>query len=125
MEIAPAPRYCRHSAAMFGWERSRAPRVDATRPHKRILFAKPQGNNALHRPGALFLALLALLVGFSGFAAAQALDAPRQRLDAVRAALIELDASFKNASLSDGDLQRLRADIDPLAGEVQSVIGEL
>jgi potassium-dependent mechanosensitive channel len=43
----------------------------------------------------------------------------------VRAALVEIDAAFKNPSLSDSDLQRLRADNDPLATEVQSVIAEL
>jgi potassium-dependent mechanosensitive channel len=43
----------------------------------------------------------------------------------VRAALVEIDAAFKSPSLSDSDLQRLRADSDPLATEVQSVIAEL
>ena len=61
-------------------------------------------------------------MGFAGFGAAQAQDTPRQRLDAVRAALVEIDASFKNPNLSDGDLQRLRADNDPLGGEDQCFI---
>ena len=85
---------------------------------------EPEGKNALHRLGAFSLALLAFF-GLVGFAAAQAPDTPRQRLDSVRAALIEIDASFKNPSLSDGDLQRLRAENDPLASEVQGVIAEL
>ncbi|MGD0721357.1 MAG: DUF3772 domain-containing protein [Roseiarcus sp.] len=79
----------------------------------------------LPRFRALFLALFAIVAGLAQLGAARAQDTPRQRLDAVRAALIEIDASFKNATLSDGDLQRLRADNDPLAGEVQSVIAEL
>jgi potassium-dependent mechanosensitive channel len=101
---------------MFGWERSRA-RLESRRN-------KSEGKHALHRLGALLLVLLTL-VGLAVFGVAQAQDTPRQRLDSVRAALIEIDASFKNPALSDGDLQRLRADNDPLANEVQGVIAEL
>ncbi|WP_158813770.1 DUF3772 domain-containing protein [Methylocapsa sp. S129] len=101
---------------MFGWERSRPARIAA----KRVL----EGKHALHRFGAPFLALFALFgLAFSGAAHAQ--DTPRQRLDSVRATLVEIDAAFKNPSLSDSDLQRLRADNDPLASEVQAVIAEL
>jgi hypothetical protein len=95
--------------------------------------ARPQLSNpsssrkehALLRPGALFLAILAILVGLAGLSNAIAQESARQRLEAVRAALIEIDAAFKNATLSDADLQRLRADNDPLATEVQSIIAEL
>lgn len=71
------------------------------------------------------LALVAILIGFAGLASAQAQDTPRARLDAVRAALVEIDAAFQNPSLSDSELQRLRAENDPLASEVQSVIAEI
>jgi potassium-dependent mechanosensitive channel len=81
--------------------------------------------NALHRLCALFFALAAVLIGIADFGPAQAQETARQRLDAVRAALVEIDASFKNPNLSDSDLQRLRADNDPLASEVQAVIAEL
>jgi potassium-dependent mechanosensitive channel len=57
--------------------------------------------------------------------AAQAQETPQQRLDAVRATLVEIDASFKNPNLSDSDLQRLRAENDPVTSEVQAVIAEL
>jgi len=80
--------------------------------------------NALPRLGALFFAVLAL-IGLAGFASAQTQDTARQRLDSARAALVEIDAAFQNPDLSDGDLQRLRADNDPLAAEVQGVIAEL
>jgi potassium-dependent mechanosensitive channel len=107
---------CSHSAAMFGWESSRLARIAAGR--------EPEGKHALHRLGALLLALLAL-IGLAGFASAQTQDTPRQRLDAVRAALVEIDAAFTSPNLSDGDLQRLRAENDPLATEAQSIITEL
>ena len=84
-----------------------------------------QGMNALHRLCAPFFVFVAFLIGFADFGPAQAQETARQRLDAVRAALVEIDASFKNPNLSDSDLQRLRADNDPLAGEVQAVIAEL
>jgi small-conductance mechanosensitive channel len=95
---------------MFGWERSPLP--------------ESQGSNALHRLRALLLALLAL-VALASTVAAQAQDTPRQRLDAVRLALGEIDNALKNPNLSDSDLQRLRADNDPLVSEIQSVIAEL
>lgn len=85
---------------------------------------EPEGKTALLRLGALRLVVLAL-IGLVGLAAAQTADTPRQRLDAIRAALVEIDAAFKNPSLSDADLQRLRADNDPLAIEVQGIIVEL
>jgi small-conductance mechanosensitive channel len=110
---------------MFGWESSRAALLIVGAMAQQPRNAQPQGMTALHRPGALFLALVAIIVGFVGCGAAMAQDTPRQRLDTVRAALIEIDAAFRNPSLSDGDLQRLRADNDPLAGEVQGVIAEL
>jgi potassium efflux system protein len=81
--------------------------------------------NALPRLRGLFFALLALLTGIAGLGSAHAQETARQRLDAVRAALVEIDASFKNPNLSDSDLQRLRAENDPLANEVQAVIAEL
>jgi potassium-dependent mechanosensitive channel len=97
---------------MFGWERSRA------RPESQGLIALP-------RFGALFLAVVAILVGLAGLGAAEAQGMARERLDAVRAALAEIDAAFKEPNLSDNDLQRLRAENDPLATEVQSLIAEL
>lgn len=81
--------------------------------------------NVLNRLGAVVFAFIAILTGIADFGAAEAQETARQRLDAVRAALVEIDAAFKNPNLSDGDLQRLRADNDPLASEVQSVIAEL
>ena len=81
--------------------------------------------NALHRFCALFFALAAFMIGIADFGPAQAQETARQRLDAVRATLVEIDASFKNPNLSDSELQRLRADNDPLASEVQAVIAEL
>jgi potassium-dependent mechanosensitive channel len=87
--------------------------------------SESKGIKALHRLGVLFLALAALLIGIANINAANAQDTARQRLDAVRAVLVEIDASFRNPNLSDADLQRLRADNDPLNGEVQAVIAEL
>jgi potassium efflux system protein len=101
---------------MFGWEGAAA-RPNRGRPPTRRKHALP-------RLGALCLALIAL-IGLAGLASAQTQDTTRQRLDSVRAALVEIDAAFQNPSLSDGDLQRLRADNDPLAAEVQGVIAEL
>src|SRR5580700_9745250 len=103
---------------MFGWEGAAPARIAVRR--------EPEGNNALPRLGALRLVVLALaaLAGLAS-ASAQTQDTARQRLDSARAALVEIDAAFQNPSLSDGDLQRLRADNDPLAAEVQSVIAEL
>ncbi len=97
---------------MFGWDRSRA--------HPESL-----GLIALPRFSALFLAVLAILVGFAGLGAAEAQGIARERLDAVRAALVEIDSALKEPNLSDSELQRLRAENDPLATEVQSLIAEL
>jgi small-conductance mechanosensitive channel len=80
---------------------------------------------ALPRLGVLLLALAALLFGLADSGAARAQQPGRDRLDAVRAALVEVEAAFKTPSLSDSELQRLRAEIDPLASEVQSVIADL
>lgn len=89
-------------------------------------FSNQKGLNALFRFGALVFAVLATLVGPAGPGAANAQGGTaRERLDAVRAALVEIDAAFKEPNLSDNDLQRLRAEADPLASEVQSVIAEL
>jgi len=71
------------------------------------------------------LILLALLIGLAGLAPAAAQETARQRLDAVRATLIEIDAAFKSPNLADADLLRLRAENDPLANEIQGVIAEL
>src|SRR5438128_2033130 len=101
----------------------KSPRV-AVRPQLSYPWSSRK-EHALLRPGALILAFLAVLVGLAGFSDAKAQDSARQRLDAVRAALIEIDAAFKNATLSDADLQRLRADNDPLATEVASIVAEL
>ena len=92
---------------MFGWERSRArPNRGATSNQKErtLCIASAPSSSFSSRS-----------IGLAGLASAQAQDTPRQRLDAVRAALVEIDAAFKNPSLSDSDLQRLRADNDPLA----------
>jgi potassium efflux system protein len=94
------------------------------RPARIAAKCEPEGTNALYRLGALCLALLAL-VGLASLALAQTQDTPRQRLDAIGAALVEIDATFKNPNLSDADLQRLRADNDPLATEVQGIVAEL
>ncbi len=81
---------------MFGWDRSRA--------HPESL-----GLIALPRFSALFLAVLAILVGFAGLGAAEAQGIARERLDAVRAALVEIDSALKEPNLADSELQRLRA----------------
>jgi potassium-dependent mechanosensitive channel len=70
-------------------------------------------------------AALAVLTLWFCAAAAVAQITPQEHLDAVRATLVEIDASFKNPDLADADLLRLRAENDPLASEVQGVIAEL
>ena len=70
-------------------------------------------------------AIVAISVAWVGSSAALAQDTPRQHLDAVRATLVEIDAAFKNANLSDADLLRLRAENDPLANEIQGVIANI
>ena len=70
-------------------------------------------------------ALLALFTAVLGGGAALSQETPRQHLDAVRAVLVEIDAAFKNASLADSDLLRLRAENDPLGSELQGVIADL
>jgi len=71
---------------MFGWNRSCA-------------HPESKGLNALPRLGALSLAVVAILVGLASLGAAQAQVTARERLDAVRAALVEIDAAFKEPSL--------------------------
>ena len=52
-------------------------------------------------------------------------ETPRQKLDSIRSALSEIDYDLKSDSLSDADFARLRAENDPIASQLQSVIAEL
>jgi potassium-dependent mechanosensitive channel len=72
-----------------------------------------------------FAAILTVLTLWFCAGAAVAQLSPQQHLDAVRATLVEIDASFRNPDLADSDLLRLRAENDPLASEAQAVIAEL
>jgi potassium-dependent mechanosensitive channel len=70
-------------------------------------------------------AVLAITAAWIGAGYVLAQETPRQHLDAVRATLVEIDAAFKNPSLADSDLLRLRAENDPLASEILGVISDL
>ena len=62
---------------------------------------------------------LALLAGLG------AEETPRQRLDAARATLSDIDVALKADNSTDADLARLRAESDSLASQLQAVIAEL
>ena len=70
---------------------------------------------------ALSITLAGLIVGFAGLAQ----ETNRSRLDAARAALVEIEAALKAGNLTDPELLRLRGENDPLAGELQGVIADL
>jgi potassium-dependent mechanosensitive channel len=79
-------------------------------------------------PRGLCAALLVLaftLLGCLGPAGAQTPESQRQKIDAARAALIDIDAAFKTPNLGDAELLRLRSENDPLAGVLQSAIDDL
>src|SRR5579872_4031064 len=99
----------------------------------------PQGRHGRMLQGAAFLAIrrkmtapprfrlfvLALLTVVFALVAptrAQTPDSARAQIEAVRAALIDIDSAFKNGSLTEAELQRLRGECDPLAGILQGVI---
>ncbi len=69
---------------------------------------------------ASILAAALVLAAAPGPAVAQ--DAHPLDLDATRAALASIDASLKNPNLTDADLQRLRAENDPLGVALQAAI---
>ena len=73
----------------------------------------------------LVSALFGLFLALAGPTAAQTPDSAKAQIESVRAALIDIDASFKNGPLTDPELQRLRGECDPLAGILQGVIDEL
>lgn len=73
----------------------------------------------------LRLLALAALIAFAPGARAAGDDTPRQTLETARAALAEIDTALKADNLSEADLERLRAEGDPLAVELQAVITEL
>src|ERR1700693_4434211 len=52
-------------------------------------------------------------------------ETPRQRLDAARATLSDIDVALKADNSTDADLARLRAESDSLASQLQAVIVEL
>ncbi len=81
--------------------------------------------NVLSKPLSLFSVTLALVAALIFWPFAQADETARPRLDAARAALVEIDAALKTPDLSDADLLRLRSENDPLAGELQSIIADL
>jgi len=72
---------------------------------------------------ASILAAGLVLAATSGRAVAQ--DAHPLDLDATRAALASIDASLKSPSLTDADLQRLRAENDPLGVALQAAIADM
>jgi small-conductance mechanosensitive channel len=65
------------------------------------------------------------MVLFAAPAAAASDDATRQTLDAARATLAEVETQLKADGLGDSELVQLRAEIDPLAAELQATITEL
>jgi small-conductance mechanosensitive channel len=77
------------------------------------------------RLSVLVLAFFGLFLVLVGQTSAQTPDSAKAQIESVRAALIDIDASFKNGPLSDAELQRLRAECDPLVGTLQGVIDEL
>ena len=72
---------------------------------------------------AFVLAAALVLAAASGRAVAQ--DAHPLDLDATRAALVSIDDSLKSPSLTDADLQRLRAENDPLGVALQAAIADM
>jgi potassium-dependent mechanosensitive channel len=72
---------------------------------------------------ASILAAALVLAAAPGSAVAQ--DAHPLDLDATRAALASIDASLKNPNLTDADLQRLRAENDPLGVALQAAIADI
>jgi potassium-dependent mechanosensitive channel len=104
---------CRHGAAMvecFG---------------RSFISSNRKKMTAPLRLSAVPLAFIYFWLSFAGLASAQTSDTARQQIDSVRAALVEIDASFKSGPLSDSELQRLRGECDPLVGILQSVLDEL
>ncbi len=83
-----------------------------------------KGGFTLRSVRALILVCAFLLAAMSG-SAFGADETPRQKLDAIRSALGEIDYSLKTDTLTDSDLARLRRENDPLATQIQSVISEL
>ena len=71
---------------------------------------------------ASILRALGALVLAAALGPAVAQDAHPLDLDATRAALASIDASLKSPSLTDADLQRLRAENDPLGVALQAAI---
>jgi potassium-dependent mechanosensitive channel len=74
---------------------------------------------------AIRLIALALLIAYASGARAAADDTAQQSLDVVRSSLADIESALKSDNLSDADLQRLRAQGDPLAVELQAVITSL
>ncbi len=69
---------------------------------------------------------LLLLFALGGALAAYAADdTSRQVLDATKIALADIDLALKSDTLSEADLERLRAENDPLAAQLQAVVAEL
>ncbi len=70
-----------------------------------------------------WLILAVVLAAAIGRVAAQ--DARPLDLDATRAALASIDTSLKSSDLTDADLQRLRAENDPLGVALQAAIADM
>lgn len=73
----------------------------------------------------LRLLLLVSAIALALLAGVGAEETPRQRLDAARVTLDDIDAALKADNLTDADLARLRAESDSLALQLQAVIAEM
>jgi small-conductance mechanosensitive channel len=73
----------------------------------------------------LRLLILASAIALALLTGAGAEETPRQRLDAARTTIADIDAALRADNLTDADLARLRAESDSLALQLQSVVAEL
>lgn len=69
--------------------------------------------------------VLALLLALAPTAHAAGDDATRQTLDAARAVLADVETALKSDALGEADLERLRAESDPVVVELQALIAAL
>jgi potassium efflux system protein len=73
----------------------------------------------------LRLLILASAIALALLTGAGAEETPRQRLDAARTTIADIDSALRADNLTDADLARLRAESDSLALQLQSVVAEL
>src|SRR5271155_4567394 len=97
---------------MVGCDGRRPLRVDPPRSHVSIA-----------RVVRLLILVPAIALAFLAGLGAE--ETPRQRLDAARATLSDIDVALKADNSTDADLARLRAESDSLASQLQAVIVEL